>query len=69
MTIEELTSSQSEYKYHHTSLTRGYVSVLSKGEVIPYKGKFGEGYKVLWHSDVSTRYCNVSYYIKQGGAT
>lgn len=64
MTIYDLTSSKSEYKYHHTALTRGYVSRKSDGVVMPYKGKFGEGYKVLTHYNLSTQYCQVSYYVK-----
>lgn len=52
-----------EVYLHHTSLSRGYVSVKSIGEVEPYKGKFGEGYKVKKHNPNSTRYCIVEYWI------
>ena len=31
-----------EYRAHHTSLTKGYVSKASNGIQEPYKGKFGE---------------------------
>lgn len=53
-------------KLHHTSLTRGYVSVKeTSGIKVPYKGRFGEGYKLLTHNSNSTRYCYVSYYINK----
>lgn len=50
---------------HHTSRCRGYVSRKNKeGEIEKYKGKFGEGYKVLTPAWDSTKYCYVTYYVK-----
>lgn len=50
-------------EYHHTSLCRGYVSTKSKGIVAGYSGRFGDGVTVKEHSNRSTRYCYISYYI------
>ena len=51
------------YKLHHTALAKGYYCIdsitLSK-----YKGKFGVGYIVENHADISTRYHRISYYVK-----
>ena len=49
--------------YHHTSLCRGYVSTKSNGIVDGYSGRFGNGVTVKEHSNRSTRYCYISYYI------
>lgn len=49
--------------YHHTSLCRGYVSTKSGGIVVGYSGKFGDGVTVKEHSNRSTRYCYISYYV------
>lgn len=54
----------------HTSLYRGYVSRVKGQTVEPYKGKFGEGVKLLSCNRNSTRYSYVTYYIytpKNGG--
>lgn len=49
----------------HTSLARGYVSRKCPGGYIEkYKGRFGEGYKLLTPNYTSTRYCFVTYFIK-----
>lgn len=53
----------SKYVYHHTALTRGYVSVKSNGVKADYSGKFGTGYTVKRNNPDSTRYCYVDYYI------
>lgn len=47
----------------HTSLYRGYVSRVEGQKVEPYKGKFGEGVKLLSCNRNSTRYSYVTYYI------
>lgn len=53
-----------EARYHHTALTRGYVSVKeTNGIKEPYKGKFGKGYTVKRHNSNSTFYCYIDYYI------
>lgn len=49
--------------YHHTSLCKGYVSTKSNGVFDGYSGKFGIGVTVKEHSNRSTRYCYISYYI------
>jgi len=49
----------------HTSLTRGYVSRKNeKGVIEPYKGKFGEGVRVLSRNFESSRFCFVTYWVK-----
>ena len=55
-------------KEHHTSLERGYVSRKNNdGILMPYKGKFGKGYKLYTSNLNSTRYCYVTYYIESNG--
>ena len=62
--------SKGNYKLSHGAWCRGYMSRKpnENGEYcsdpIPYKGIFGEGYKVFSPSWGSTQYCRVSYYIK-----
>lgn len=51
---------------HHESTFRGYISrKLSVDElpVLPYKGKFGTGFKVLLPNWESTNYSRVKYFI------
>ena len=50
---------------HHTSKAQGYVSRKSGGFAIPYKGRFGEGYKYFSPRYDSSRYCDVTYYVKE----
>lgn len=50
---------------HHTSLKRGYVSRKGDPQTYPYKGRFGEGYYTLSTNLDSTRYCYITYYVKQ----
>ena len=52
-----------EYKEHHTSLCRGYVSVRNNAEPEAYKGRFGNGYTVKSNNPDSTRYCFITYYV------
>lgn len=47
----------------HTSLFRGYVSRIGDPIIEPYKGRFGEGVKLLSCNYESTRYSYVTYYI------
>lgn len=47
----------------HTSLYRGYVSRVKGQEVEPYKGRFGEGVKLLSCNHNSTRYSYITYYV------
>ena len=50
---------------HHTAMQRGYYSRLTEPRVEPYKGRFGEGYKVTSTNEESTRYMFITYYIKK----
>lgn len=50
-------------KFHHTSYFRGYVSRTREPIPIPYKGRFGIGYKLEESNSNSTTYSFVSYYI------
>ena len=49
---------------HHTSYFRGYIRV-GEENVVPYKGRFGVGYKVYRNNPNSSRYCFLTYYIKR----
>ena len=54
------------YTYHHTALTRGYLSRKEGSEYSEvYKGRYGEGYKVHVPYYLSTRYHTIVYYIKE----
>lgn len=64
MTIDELRNDP-QYMFHHTSMRRGYVSRRSRGTVVPYKGRFGEGYMILTPRRDTTRYMDAHYYIRQ----
>lgn len=65
MTYEKLNEmhDKKQIKYHHTSLFRGYVSRKNPPDPIPYKGRFGEGYKLERPNYNSTTYSFVTYYI------
>lgn len=48
----------------HTSLVRTYVSRKNpEGSVMPYKGKFGEGFALLEPNWKSSRYSYITYYV------
>lgn len=47
----------------HTSYTRQYVSRKSVGRVVPYKGRFGEGFALLSPNRESSRYSFITYYV------
>lgn len=64
MTINELRNSK-DYEYHHTASRRGYVSRKLEGVVERYKGRYGEGYVILWPRKDTSQYVYVSYYIKK----
>lgn len=63
--VQELKRAEKEglIKELHTSLYRGYVSRVEGQKVEPYKGKFGEGVKLLSCNRTSTRYSYVTYYV------
>jgi hypothetical protein len=65
MTYEQL-KQDPRYHHHHTSAIRGYASRNGKlpVKVLPYKGRFGEGYKVLLPRWDTTQYCWIAYYIR-----
>jgi hypothetical protein len=49
----------------HTSRQRGYVSRKNpEGVAMPYKGRFGEGLKLLTPCYDSSQYCYVTYFVK-----
>ena len=49
----------------HTSLARGYMFRKEKdGRIEPYKGKFGEGFKLHEPYYKSNNYHQVSYFVK-----
>lgn len=52
-------------KFHHSAYYRGYVSVKHKndGIILPYKGRFGEGYMRLLHNERSTTYAIKQYWV------
>ncbi|MBO7132262.1 hypothetical protein J6V85_03355 [Candidatus Saccharibacteria bacterium] len=55
------------YKLHHTSYKKGYVSrKLTDNEIIAkeYNGRFGKGYTVLTPAYNTTNYCLINYYIE-----
>ena len=52
-------------RYHHTSKAQGYVSAKGAGYAVPYKGRFGQGYKHYTHNPDSTYYCYVTYYVEE----
>ena len=51
--------------YHHTALSRGYVSTKIDGIKEPYSGRFGNGYTVKRNNPKSSRYCYIDYYIEK----
>ena len=63
--VQELRIAENEglIKELHTSLFRGYVSRVKGQTVEPYKGRFGEGVKLLSCNHNSTRYSYVTYYV------
>ncbi len=52
------------YAYDHASLTNGYVKKNTFCKPMPYKGNFGEGFTVMLHNNLSTRYALKAYYIE-----
>lgn len=61
-TIEEVTAN---YREHHTSLFRGYVSRTKNPVVEEYSGRFGKGYVVRYPNWRSTQYSYITYYINE----
>lgn len=64
MTYNELINNDNYYN-HHTASEMGYVSRRREPEVHPYRGRFGEGYKVLSPRWDTTQYVYVTYYIRK----
>lgn len=64
MTIEQLKES-AEYYLHHTAKRVGYESRKGNGHIEEYNGKFGTGYVLITPRYDTTRYTNISYYIKK----
>ena len=54
-----------EYRLHHTALTRGYVSrKCPEGIRERYSGKFGTGYTIKKPNWKSTQYCYIEYWVE-----
>ena len=68
MSVFELLAMEKEgtVRYHHTACHRGYVSRRGWGEVVPYSGRFGVGYKLLMPRWDTSSHVWVRYYITQG---
>lgn len=62
MTIQELINNPN-YKLHHTSSRRGYLSRKSQGRVYEYNGRFGKGYILETPRFDTTQYTYISYFI------
>ena len=54
-----------ETKYHHSALSRGYISRKLECVIEDYKGKFGVGFKVSYPNYRSSQYKIVQYYVKE----
>ena len=52
------------YAYDHASLTNGYVKKNTLCKPVPYKGRFGVGFTVKLHNNISTRYALKAYYVE-----
>lgn len=52
-------------RFHHSAFAQGYVSAKGAGYAVPYKGRFGRGYKYYTHNPISTYYCYVAYYVEE----
>ena len=67
MTYKDLPIDQ--LRCHHTALARGYVSRKLSDDDLPvyeYHGRFGDGFVVYLPNYLSTRYCQIMYFIKEG---
>lgn len=62
--MNTITINGKEHYEHHTSYSRGYVSVKDNEDYIPYEGRFGKGYTRRTHNPNSTTYCYITYYIE-----
>jgi len=52
------------YKLHHHATMRGYNRVSDYGRLIPYKGRFGQGFRqFLGRHNGSTQYMVIAYWI------
>ena len=63
------TKTMKQYKEHHTSWARGYISRKPNSDGTygyrePYNGKFGKGYIEHKPSLTSTQYHLITYYIE-----
>ena len=53
------------YFYHHSASEWGYFEV-GRVELIPYKGKYGVGYKLAYHRNgIGGTYHFIEYWIKE----
>lgn len=52
-------------RIHHTAHAQGYISSKGAGHAVPYRGRFGQGYKHYTHNPNNTYYCYVTYYVEE----
>lgn len=66
MTPKEIRES-GDYYNHHTASRRGYMSRRNGGTETaePYRGRFGEGYRILSCRWDTTQHISVSYWIRK----
>jgi hypothetical protein len=56
----------SKYKLVKVSLALGYLNKERTGFVMPYKGRYGEGYTREYQNRKTSRYHVKEYYVKVG---
>lgn len=49
--------------YHHSAYANGYIIKSKDGYTEPYKGRFGEGVKKHYRSEIARRYHIIEYWI------
>lgn len=69
MTYEDLKTAvdRGDLFRHHTAYACGYYSRKADPFVLPYKGRFGVGYKVISAAHNTTRYHLITYYTAPKG--
>ena len=58
---------ENKFTYHHTALTRGYISRKSQGILSTYHGHFGRGFAIETPCTNGTQWHQISYYIYDEG--
>ena len=52
-------------KFHHIATTKGYTSVYSAGQFIPYSGRFGVGFTITLNNEKSNGHSLKYYFISE----